>query len=53
MMVEASCLMEQLGHAYVLDTCTCVIARKITFLFEIWIYWVGRACEATNQVEVA
>ena len=27
--------------------------RKITFLFEIWIFWVGRARETTNQVEVA
>ena len=30
-----------------------VHSRKITILFEIWIFWVGRARETTNQVEVA
>ena len=26
---------------------------KIIFLFKVWNFWVGRACETTNQVEVA
>ena len=55
MMAVAPRLMEQLGHAHVLDAIFYmhVHNRKITFLFEIWIFWVGQARETTNQVEVA
>ena len=34
-------------------TCTCVIARKITFLFEIWILLGQSGHETINQGEVA
>ena len=54
MMVEALRLTEQLGHAHVLDaifTCTCAI-EKFCFYLKFGFFWVSRARETTNQVEV-
>ena len=48
----------QLGHAHVLAKDDAILYMhvrniKILFLFEVWNFWVGRARETTNQVEVA
>ena len=50
--------MEQLGHAHMLAKDDAILYMhvrniKILFLFEVWNFWVGRARETTNQVEVA
>ena len=49
---------EQLGHAHVLAKDDAILYMhvrniKILFLLEVWNFWVGRARETTNQVEVA
>ena len=54
MIVEAPCLTEQLGYAHVLDTIftyMCAI-EKLHFYLKFGFFWVSRARETTNQVEV-
>ena len=46
----------KLSHAHVLakdDTILYMHVRNIKNLFEVWNFWVSRAHETTNQVEVA